>query len=117
MREAEAQLQSPFRDWIQMARALDSAVLPKFCRSADKCPARAGKAPVKTKYRARVAQLDRASDYGSLGQGFESSRAHHLKAAGRSFERPVARSSEGIPLGIPNTDSIRSSTKLDTSWL
>ena len=31
------------------------------------------------KNNALVAQLDRALDYESRGQGFESSRAHHIK--------------------------------------
>ena len=36
------------------------------------------------KNNALVAQLDRALDYESRGQGFESSRAHHIQSGSHS---------------------------------
>jgi hypothetical protein len=45
------------------------------------CYIKIAKNEVKTVYKnnALVAQLDRALDYESRGQGFESSRAHHIQ--------------------------------------
>ena len=62
---------------------------------------------------ALVAQLDRASDYESEGQGFESLRAHHRKGKRTGKHAVIAQSVERI-LGkdkvtgsIPVNGSIR----------
>ena len=52
----------------------------KSCGTYTPVPVRFRSPALKIKYYVRVAQLDRASDYGSEGREFESSRARYKKA-------------------------------------
>ena len=69
----------------------------KSCGTYTPVPVRFRSPALKIKYYVRVAQLDRASDYGSEGYGFDSYRARHLKF--NYIFREVAQLGRALGLG------------------
>ena len=80
-----------------MAELADAQDL-KSCGTYTPVPVRFRSPALKIKYYVRVAQLDRASDYGSEGREFESSRARYKKALEIQGFFAVLRKSSGISL-------------------
>ena len=70
-----------------------SASRPPYCSD--------GRRAVRDSEHAPVAQLDRASDYGSEGLGFESSRARHVQDGISCSLKPCLLSTEGQSGGFP----------------
>ena len=70
----------------------------KSCGTYTPVPVRFRSPALKIKYYVRVAQLDRASDYGSEGREFESSCARYKKALEIQGLFAVLRKSSGISL-------------------